>query len=111
MIKCDDLNIIYSVSENIAHASVMDQQPVDAVAKKPKGSRNVVLLKNDDYRRKKGKVYIPNTIEMAQIKKPHRGQFKKNVQFFKNMDEDMVKQQLQEAFPTFDLKNGRFVNF
>lgn len=82
--------------------------PDEAVVKKPKGSRTVVLLKNDDYSRKNGKVYIPNTIEMAQIKKPIRGQYKKYVQFSKNMDEDMVKHQLQEAFPTFDLMNGRF---
>ena len=89
------------------------EQPVDIVVKKPKGSRTVILLKKDDYRRKNGQVYIPNTIEMAQIKKPIRGQYKKNVQFSKNMDEDMVKHQLQEAFPTctFDLKNGRYENF
>lgn len=87
------------------------EQPVDVVVKKPKGSRTVILLKNDNYRRRNGQVYIPNTIEMAQIKKPIRGQYKKNVQFSKNMDEDMVKHQLQEAFPTFDLKNGRYGNF
>lgn len=85
--------------------------PVEAVVKKLEGSRTVVLLKNDDYRRKNGKVYIPNTIEMAQIKKPIRGQYKKYVQFSKNMDEDMVKRQLQESFPTFDLMNGRYGNF
>lgn len=87
------------------------EQPVDVVVKKPKGSRTVILLKNDDYGRKNGKVYIPNTIEMAQIKKPIRGQYKKNVQFSKNMDKDMVKCQLQEAFPAFDLKSGRYGNF
>lgn len=85
--------------------------PDEAVVKEPKLSRTVVLLKNDDYSRKNGKVYIPNTIEMAQIKKPIRGQYKKYVQFSKNMDEDMVKHQLQEAFPTFDLMNGRYGNF
>lgn len=84
------------------------EQPVDVVVKKHKGSRTVILLKNDDYRRQNGKVYLPTTIEMAQIKKPNRGQYKKNVQFSKNMDEDMVKYLLQEVFPTFDLKNGRF---
>ena len=89
------------------------EQPVEAVVKKPKGSycRTVVLLKNDDCRRNNGKVYMPTTIEMAQIKKPSRGQYKKNVQFSKTMDEDMVKHQLQEAFSTFDLENGRYGNF
>lgn len=87
------------------------EQPVDVVVKKHKGSRTVILLKNDDYRRQNGKVYLPTTIEMAQIKKPNRGQYKKNVLFSKNMDEDMVKCQLQEAFPTFDLENGRCGNF
>lgn len=86
-------------------------RPVDAVVKKPKGSISVVLLKNDDYRRKNDKVYIPNTIEMAQIKKPIRRQYKKDVQFSTNMDEDTVKCQLQEAFPDFDLMNERYENF
>lgn len=87
------------------------EQPVDAVVKKPRGSKTVVLLKTDDYIRRAGKVYLPNTIEMAQIKKPIRGQYKKNVQFSKNMGDDMVRQKLQETFPTFDLMNRRYGNF
>ena len=99
-------------------------QPGNAGGKKPKGSKNVVLLKYDDCSRtKQGKVYVPNTIEMAKIKKPIRGQYR-NVQISKTMDEDMVKSQLQKAFsstqgptqgptqvPTFDLKNERYGNF
>ena len=87
------------------------EEPVGAVVKKPKGSRTtVVLLKNDDCPRKDGKVYIPTTIEMAQIKKPIRGQYKKDVLFSRDMDEDAVKGQLEGAFPTFELKNGRYGN-
>ena len=33
-------------------------------------SKTVVLLKKEDCERRNGKVYMPNTIEMAKIKKP-----------------------------------------
>ncbi|XP_078354075.1 uncharacterized protein LOC144638723 [Oculina patagonica] len=69
-------------------------------------SKTVILLKKNDCRRSKDKVYIPNTIEMAKIKKPNTGQYKTKVQFFKEMSEEMVRQKLQETFTTFNL-NGR----
>ena len=69
-------------------------------------SKTVVLLKKDDCERRDGKVFMPNATEMANIKKPNTGQCKRNVQFSTNMSEEMVRQKLQETFPTFDL-NGR----
>ena len=76
----------------------------------PAGAKHVVLLKKDDCRRNDGKVFVPNTIEMAKIKKPNNGQYKTNVQFSKDMTVEMVRQKLQETFPNFDL-NGRQGNF
>ena len=69
-------------------------------------TKRVVLLKNSDCQRSGGRVYMPTTIDMAKIKKPNTGQYKTNVQFSTGMSEEMVRQKLQEAFPTFDL-NGR----
>lgn len=86
------------------------EQPVNTVVKRPKGSRPVILLKNDDCERKAGKVYLPTTIEMARIKKPHQGQYQ-YVKFSNDMDEEMVKDELQKKFPAFDLKNGRYGHF
>ena len=67
--------------------------------------KNVVVLKNNDVKEKDGIVFMPNTIEMAQLKKPQRGQFKTNVQISSKMTERDIKQILEEAF-TF-LKNKR----
>lgn len=74
-------------------------------------SKTVVLLTKDDCERRNGKVYMPNTIEMAKIKKPDRGQYRANVQFSKVMGKDMVRRRLHEEFPTFDLMNVRYEFF
>lgn len=67
--------------------------------------KNVVVLKNNDVKEKDGIVFMPNTIEMAQLKKPQREQFKTNVQISSKMTERDIKQILEEAFPF--LKNKR----
>ena len=67
--------------------------------------KSVTLLKFDDCRRRNGTVYLPNTIEMARIKKPERGQHKK-IKFFTNTSEQSVKDTLLAEFPTFDLDVG-----
>ena len=69
-------------------------------------SKTVILLKKNDCERRNGEVYLPNTIEMAKIKKKSTGQYKTKVQFSKQMSEEMVRQKLQETFTTFNL-NGR----
>lgn len=86
------------------------EQPINKKVQKPKGSTPVLLLKNNDCERKAGEVYLPTTIEMAQIKKP-KWKRRQYVQFSKDMDEGMVKDELQKAFPAFDLKNGMYGNF
>ena len=62
-------------------------------------SRNVVLLKNGDFQRINGQVYMPTASERA-IKKPvESGQFKRKVEFDASMSEDMIKNKLEETFP------------
>ena len=68
--------------------------------------KNVILLRFEDFRRSNGSVLIPNTIEMARIRRPDTGQYRPNVQFSTNMSEQVVKQTLQNSFPTFDLNEG-----
>lgn len=67
--------------------------------------KNVVVLTNNDVEEKDCIVFMPNTIEMAQLKKPQKGQFKTNVQISSKMTERDIKQILEEAFPF--LKNKR----
>ncbi|XP_078354152.1 uncharacterized protein LOC144638767 [Oculina patagonica] len=92
--------------------SQLMEQPSGAAVKVKRSqddfySKTVILLKKNDCQRSKDKVYIPNTIEMARIKKPNTGQYKTKVQFSKEMSEEMVKQKLQDTFSNFNL-NGRF---
>lgn len=58
-----------------------------------------MVLKSCDVAERKGRVRMPNTIEMAQIKKKERGQFKTNVQFSSKMTESDIKRILVETFP------------
>ena len=69
-------------------------------AKAPTG-KSVVVLKSSDVSigRSSGAVFMPNTIEMAQLKKPEKGQFKTGVQFSKSMTEMDVRRMLVEIFP------------
>ena len=71
-------------------------------AKKEPGAltgKNVVVLKLCDVVEKDGTVFMPNTIEMAQLKKLGKGQFKTNVQFSSKMTESEIKRILVEEFP------------
>ena len=68
--------------------------------------RSVVVLKTSDITVRGNDVFMPNTIEMAQIKKPEKGQFKK-VQITKEMTEGNVTEKLMETFPY--LRNHRYM--
>ena len=68
--------------------------------------RSVVVLKTSDITVRDNDVFMPNTIEMAQIKKPEKGQFKK-VQITKEMTEGNVTAKLLETFPY--LRNHRYM--
>ena len=70
--------------------------------KKERGSptgKNVVVLKPCDVVERDGRVFMPNTIEMAQLKKTEKGQFKTNVQISSLMTEMDIKNILVETFP------------
>ena len=58
-----------------------------------------MVLKPCDVVERDGTVFMPNTIEMAQLKKSEKGQFKTNVQFLSKMTETEVKGTLVETFP------------
>ncbi|KAJ7383816.1 hypothetical protein OS493_025688 [Desmophyllum pertusum] len=76
--------------------------------KEPGGvtGKSVVVLRSSDVTRRNVYVFMPNTIEMAQLKKPGKGQFKTNVEISSNMTEMDIKMKLVEIFPI--LKQKRF---
>ena len=61
--------------------------------------KSVVVLKRGNVGLRDGMVFMPNTIEMAILKKPDKGQFKINIPFSSNMTETDVKCTLMETFP------------
>ena len=77
-------------------------QPSDTHANS--NDRSVVDLKTSDVKIRGNDVFMPITIEMSQIKKPERGQFKK-VEITKEMTERDVRDKLLETFP--HLRNQR----
>ena len=66
--------------------------------------RSVVVLKTSDVKIRGNEVFMPILIEMSQIKKPEREQFKK-VEITKEMTERDVTEKLLETFPY--LRNQR----
>ncbi len=86
----------------------MEQSTGGAIPKKPPDQffKNVLLLKNSDFQRIRGHALMPTASEIATIKTTTQlGQFKRKVEFFASMSEDMVEKKLKEAFPC--LKNKR----
>lgn len=72
-----------------------------------KGKSVTVLLPSDvTVGEKTGEVLMPNTIEMAQIKKTGKGRFKTGIHFSSKMSEKDVEKTLQDEFNI--LKNRRF---
>lgn len=68
--------------------------------------KSVVVLRHSDVTIGQTSVLMPNTIEMAQLKKPVKGQFKRNVEISSEMSELDVKRALIDNFPI--LKHERF---
>ena len=76
-------------------------------AKKEPGAltgKSVVVLKPCDVVERDGTVFMPNTIEMAQLKKSEKGQFKTNVQISSKMTEMDIKKILVKTFPYLESK-------
>ena len=61
--------------------------------------KSVVVLTRGNVGIRDGMVFMPNTIEMAILKKPDKGQFKTNIHFSSNMTETDVKSILMANFP------------
>ncbi|KAJ7383829.1 hypothetical protein OS493_025701 [Desmophyllum pertusum] len=76
--------------------------------KEPGGvtGKSVVILLSSDVTRRDVNVFMPNTIEMAQLKKQGKGQFKTNVEISSKMSEMDIERKLVEIFPI--LKEKRF---
>ena len=83
----------------------MEQSTSGAIPMKPPDRffKSVILLKNGDFQRIGGQVYMPTASEIATLKTAP--QFKRKAEFFTSMTEDMVKKKLEDIFPY--LKNRR----
>lgn len=79
--------------------------PLKRKKKEPGAStqKNVVVLKSSDVTTKGDVVFMPNTIEMARIKKTANKQFKK-MQISSNMSEAEIEESLKELFPCLEDK-------
>lgn len=80
----------------------MEQSTGGDKPKKPldKYHKNVLLLKNGDFRRIHGHPLMPTASEISIMKTTTQlGQFKRKVEFYASMSEDMVKKKLEENFP------------
>ena len=73
-------------------------------------SKNVLLLKKNDFHNVNGGTCMPTQSEMSTIKRSdHLKQFKRNLEFDADMSDDMVKEHLEATFPY--LKGRRWGNF
>ena len=81
----------------------VDAEPVPLKRKKkdsgaPAG-KSVVVLKSSNVTMRNDSVFMPNTIEMAQLKKKEKGQFLTNVQISSKMTQQDIKELLISLFP------------
>ena len=92
-----------SMMDSCTHITFEDSSEaiVKRMKKEPGGvtGKSVVVLKGSDVTTRNEIVFMPNTIEMAQLKKPDKGQFKTNVQISSKMTEMDIKKILEETFP------------
>ena len=70
-------------------------------------SRNATVLLATDVTKRNDKLLMPNTIEMAQIKKKEKGQYVRGIKFSDNMSEEEVKGRILSHFP--NLENQRYI--
>ena len=61
--------------------------------------KSVVVLKSSNVTIRNDSVFMPNTIEMAQLKKKEKGQFLTNVQISSKMTQQDIKELLISLFP------------
>ncbi|XP_068727276.1 uncharacterized protein [Montipora capricornis] len=70
--------------------------------KNSSGGKSVVVLKRSDVTIRNENVYMPNTIEMAQLKKPGKGQFGRQVPIDSGMTVEDIEILLKECFPCLE---------
>ena len=61
--------------------------------------KSVVVLKSSNVTVRNDSVFMPNTIEMAQLKKKEKGQFLTNVQISSKMSQQDIRELLISIFP------------
>ena len=61
--------------------------------------KSVVVLKSSDVTIRNNSVFMPNTIEVAQLKKKEKGQFVTNVQISSKMSQQDIRELLISLFP------------
>ena len=67
---------------------------------------NITVIRNCNFTWKDDERCMPTQSEVAKIRKSSvPGQYKKKVEFYRNMSEKMVKEKLEETFPY--LRNKR----
>lgn len=65
---------------------------------KCKGKSVTVLLPSDVTVGRTGEVFMPNTMEMAKIRKPWKGQFSTGIEFTSTMTKEDVERELCNSF-------------
>ena len=61
--------------------------------------KSVVVLKSSNVTIRNNSVFMPNTIEVAHLKKKEKGQFVTNVQIFSKMSQQDIRELLISIFP------------
>ena len=69
--------------------------------------RNVTVLLATDVNKQNDQLFMPNTIEMTQIKKKDKGQYVSGIKFFDYMSEEDVNERILSHFP--NLENQRYI--
>ena len=69
--------------------------------------RNVTVLLSTDVNKRNDQVFMPNTINMATIKKKGKGQYVNRAHFSDDMSDEEVKRRLISLFP--NLENQRYI--
>ena len=84
----------------------MDEANIEPVPLKRKekdsgapAGKSVVVLKSSDVTIRNDSVFMPNTIEVAQLKKKEKGQFVTNVQISSKMSQQDIRELLISLFP------------
>ena len=85
-----------TLQQNVDEAVPLKRKKKDSGA--PAG-KNVVVLKSCDVTIGHNYVRMPNTIEMAQLKKKEKGQFVTNVQISSKMTQQDIRELLIRLFP------------